>query len=116
MRSIKSMCKWCKSSLNFCFKTLLMHGLAQCLVFENNGKLPNRTILKETIVEALKKAESLGYRSFSTEANQKIARVLKEFLSTIIRTIYCQDLNELRVIRIVADNSIVTKINNIHAS
>ena len=41
------------------------------------------------------------------------ARRLREFLSTIIETIYPQDLNELRIIRIVADNSIVTKINNI---
>ena len=47
------------------------------------------------------------------EANQTIARVLKEFLSTTIRAIYCQDLNELRIIRTVADNSIVTKVNNI---
>ena len=70
-------------------------------------------MLKETIVEALKKAGSLGFRSLSIEANQTIATVLKEFLSTIIRAIYRQDLNELRIIRIVADNSIVTKVNNI---
>ena len=34
-------------------------------------------------------------------------------MSTITRAIYLQDLDELRIIRIVADNSIVTKINNI---
>ena len=49
----------------------------------------------------------------SIEANQAIARVLKEFLSTIIRAIYRQDLNEVKIIRIVAYNSIVTKVNNI---
>ena len=64
-------------------------------------------------MEALKEAGSLGWRSLSSEGNKTNARVLREFLSTITEVIYPQDLNELRVIRGVADNSIVTKTNNI---
>ena len=64
-------------------------------------------------MKALKKDGSLRWRSFSIYANQNNARRLREFLSTIIEMIYPQDLNELRIIRIAADNSIVTKINNI---
>ena len=44
---------------------------------------------------------------------QKLARMLREFLPTIIDVIYRQELYELRIIRIVADSSIVTKINKI---
>ena len=64
-------------------------------------------------MEALKKVGSLGYRSLSTKMAQKLARMLREFLSTIIDVIYRQELYELRIIRIVEDSSIVTKINKI---
>lgn len=64
-------------------------------------------------MEALKKAGNLGCRSLSIEVNQKIARVLTEFLSKMIGVIYPQDLNKLRIIRVVTDNSTVTKIINI---
>lgn len=64
-------------------------------------------------MEALKKAGNLGCRSLSIEVNQKIARVLTEFLSKMIGVIYRQDLNKLRIIRVVTDNSTVTKIINI---
>lgn len=61
---------------------------------------------------ALKKAGNLGCRSLSIEVNQKIARVLREFLSKMIGVIYRQDLNKLRIIRILTDNSTVIKIIN----
>ena len=63
-------------------------------------------------MEALKKAGNLGCRSLSIEVNQKIARVLREFLSKMIGVIYRQDLNKLRIIRILTDNSTVIKIIN----
>lgn len=61
---------------------------------------------------ALKKAGNLGCRSLSIEVNQKIARVLREFLSKMTGVIYRQDLNKLRIIRILTDNSTVIKIIN----
>lgn len=61
---------------------------------------------------ALKKAGNLGCRSLSIEVNQKIARVLRDFLSKMIGVIYRQDLNKLRIIRILTDNSTVIKIIN----
>ena len=63
-------------------------------------------------MEALKKAGNLGCRSLSIEVNQKIARVLREFLSKMTGVIYRQDLNKLRIIRILTDNSTVIKIIN----
>ena len=59
---------------------------------------------------ALKKAGNLGCRSLSIEVNQKIARVLREFLSKMVGVIYRQDLNKLRIIRVVTDNNTETKI------
>ena len=64
-------------------------------------------------MEALKEAGSLQWRSLSSKTNKNNARVLREFLSIITKAIYRQDLNELRIINIIGDNSIVTKINNI---
>ena len=63
-------------------------------------------------MKALKKAGSWGCRSLSIETNQKIARVLRVFVNNNKSNLFSR-FNKLRIIRIVADNSIVSKINNI---